>query len=73
MYKQAYARMKVEARFAVDLACKDFQKWISEGPSKGLKRHHMMSCTVVGWIPSKVEPPSVHETQDPEGARRPHG
>lgn len=67
MYKEAYARMEVEARFAADLACKDFQSWISEGPSKGLKRQHMMPRTAVGWIPSKVEPPSVHETQDPEG------
>ena len=51
------------ANYDSNKAAAAWSSWLSEGPSQSLGRHHKMSRTSTGWIPSKsgLETVSYHE------------
>ena len=50
------------SKYDADKAAAAWSSWLSEGPARSLGRHHRMSRTSTGWIPSKcgVESVSPH-------------
>ena len=67
VYKEACLRVQVEARAAADARAKDFNKWLKDGPGRGLKRQHQMSRVASGWVAAKAEAVDIFEDQEPDG------
>ena len=44
-----------------------WSNWVLEGPARSLGRHHRMTKVAGGWIPSKVAPTAVDETERSSG------